>query len=207
MKIPKNMTEKEVLEIIDKIASKLCYKFKFGYHDVEDMKQQARLFAIQGMDNYDESRPLENFLWTHVRNRLFNYKRDNFERPDKPCFSCPFYDPSCKNSRNECEEFEDKHSCELFAGWLSRNSTKKNLMSPVGISEVKNDGEKNMNTSSSPLENIANEELLNLIDKKIPLELRLDYLRLKNGLKLPRPKRNMIIQQIKDILKENGLNG
>ena len=64
-----------------------------------------------------------------------------------------------------------------------------------------------MNTSSSPLENIANEELLNLIDKKIPLELRLDYLRLKNGLKLPRPKRNIIIQQIKDILKENGLNG
>ena len=64
-----------------------------------------------------------------------------------------------------------------------------------------------MNTSSSPLENIANEELLNLIDKKIALELRLDYLRLKNGLKLPRPKRNIIIQHIKDILKENGLNG
>ena len=48
---------------------------------------------------------------------------------------------------------------------------------------------------------------LGLIDKNIPLELRLDYLRLKNGLKLPRPKRNIIIQQIKDILKENGLNG
>ena len=207
MKIPKNMTEKEVLEIIDKVASKLAYKFKFGYHDIEDMKQQGRLFAIQGMDNYDDSRPLENFLWTHVRNRLFNYKRDNFERPDKPCFSCPFHDPECKNSRNECEEFEDKHECVLFSGWLSRNSSKKNLMSPVGISEVRNDKENNMNISSSYLDNIANKELLTLIDKNIPLELRLDYLRLKNGLKLPRSKKNIIIENIKRILRENNLDG
>ena len=84
------MTEEEVLETIEKIANKLCYKFKFGYHGVEDMKQQATLFALEGLDSYDEKRPLENFLWTHVRNRLFNYKRDNFERPDKPCFSCVF---------------------------------------------------------------------------------------------------------------------
>ena len=207
MKIPKNMTEKEVLEIIDKIAGKLSYKFRFGYHDIEDMKQQARLFAIQGMDNYDESRPLENFLWTHVRNRLFNYMRDNFERPDKPCFSCPFYDPKCKNSRKECEEFEDKYECVLYSGWTYRNSSKKNLMTPVGMSEVRNDGEKNMNISSSSLDNIVNKELLGLIDKNIPLELRLDYLRLKNGLKLPRPRKNIILENIKRILKENDLNG
>jgi len=207
MKIPKNMTEKEVLEVIDKVASKLAYKFKFGYHDIEDMKQQGRLFAIQGMDNYDDSRPLENFLWTHVRNRLFNYKRDNFERPDKPCYSCPFYDPGRKNSVNECEEFEDKQECDLYSGWLSRNSSKKNLMSPIGISEVKNDKEGNMNISSSLLERLADKELLTLIDQNIPLELRLDYLRLKNGLKLPRPKRDAIIGSIKNILKENNLDG
>ena len=201
------MTEKEVLEVIDKVATKLAYKFKFGYHDIEDMKQQGRLFAIQGMDNYDDSRPLENFLWTHVRNRLFNYKRDNFERPDRPCYSCPFYDPGCKSSINECEEFEDKQECDLYSGWLSRNSSKKNLMSPIGISEVKNDKEGNMNMPSSLLEKLANKELLTLIDQNIPLELRLDYLRLKNGLKLPRPKRDAIIGSIKNILKENNLDG
>ena len=207
MKIPKNMTEKEVLEIIDKIAGKLSYKFRFGYHDIEDMKQQGTLFAIQGMDNYDESRPLENFLWTHVRNRLFNYKRDNFERPDKPCFSCPFYDPECKNSKNQCEEFEDKQECDLFFGWLSRNSSKKNLMSPVAISEVRNEKEDNMNISSSLLQKLADKELLILIDQNIPMELRLDYLRLKNGLKLPRPKKDTIVGHIKRILKENNLDG
>jgi hypothetical protein len=207
MKIPKNMTEKEVLEIIDKVASKLAYKFKFGYHDIEDMKQQGRLFAIQGMDNYDESRPLENFLWTHVRNRLFNYKRDNFERPDKPCFTCPFYDPGCKNSINECEEFEDKQECDLYFGWLTRNSTKKNLMRPIGISEVRGVKEDGMNSSSSPLDQLADKELLNFIDRKIPLNLRQDYLRIKYGTKLPKPRRDAVIESIKSILKENNQDG
>ena len=80
-------------------------------------------------------------------------------------------------------------------------------MTPVGMSEVRNDGEKNMNISSSSLDNIVNKELLGLIDKNIPLELRLDYLRLKNGLKLPRPRKNIILENIKRILKENDLNG
>ena len=40
------------------------------------MKQQAAIFALEGLEKYDNKRPLENFLWTHVRNRLFNYKRE-----------------------------------------------------------------------------------------------------------------------------------
>ena len=59
MKLPKNMTEEEVLKTIEHIANKLCYKFKFGYHGVEDMKQQATLFALEGLEAYDEKRPLE----------------------------------------------------------------------------------------------------------------------------------------------------
>ena len=47
MRIPKGMTEEEVLDVIEEVASKLVYKFKFGYHEVEDMKQQAVLEAIQ----------------------------------------------------------------------------------------------------------------------------------------------------------------
>ena len=39
VKIPDNYSEQEVIDIIDGIANRLCYKFKFGYHDPEDMKQ------------------------------------------------------------------------------------------------------------------------------------------------------------------------
>ena len=204
MRVPKNMTEQEVLEVIDKVANRLCYKFKFGYHEVDDMKQQARLFAIQGMDKYDESRPLENFLWTHVRNRLFNFKRDNFERPDKPCFSCPFYDPNCKVSTNECEEFEDKKECSLYEGWVNRNLRKKNLVSTTGLDNAYQS--KDDNSPFSLLDFIADGEILELIDKNISINLRADYLRIKYGLKLSRAKKNAVINSIKSILKENDIN-
>ena len=75
--IPSNMTEEEVIETIERVATRLCRKFRFGYHEVDDIKQQASLFAWEGLEKYDEKRPLENFLWTHVRNRLYNFKRNN----------------------------------------------------------------------------------------------------------------------------------
>ena len=56
--IPQGMTEEQVLQIINNITNRLAGKFKFGYHEIEDMKQQARLFAWQGLENYDGIRPL-----------------------------------------------------------------------------------------------------------------------------------------------------
>ena len=89
MKIPKNYNEQEVMDIITSISNKLASKFKFGYHDIDDMKQQAMLFAWEGLENYDGIRPLENFLWVHVKNRLYNFKRNNYSRPNKPCENLP----------------------------------------------------------------------------------------------------------------------
>ena len=68
--IPQGMSESQLIQIINNIANRLAGKFKFGYHDLEDMKQQARLFAWEGLEHYDGVRPLENFLWTHVRMRV-----------------------------------------------------------------------------------------------------------------------------------------
>ena len=102
MTIPSNMTEEQVIQTIDNIANRLASKFKFGYHEIEDMKQQARLFAWEGLKNYDGIRPLENFLWTHVRNRLYNFKRNNFGRPDKPCDTCPFFDRNFFSNATHC---------------------------------------------------------------------------------------------------------
>ncbi|NDC96549.1 sigma-70 family RNA polymerase sigma factor, partial [bacterium] len=97
--------ESDFLNIVNIITKKLAYKFKFGYHDIEDMHQQIIIFAIEGLKNYDHKRPLENFLWTHVRNRLFNYKRDNYQRPNKPCLTCPLYDPHFKQSSSGCTQY------------------------------------------------------------------------------------------------------
>ena len=125
MKLPHNMTENEVVKTIDNVANKLIRKFKFGYHELDDMRQQARLIAWTKLDKYDGVRSFENFLWTVIHNGLFNFKRDNFERPDNPCDNCSsFLD-------NKCCEYDNVYECQTYRNWWNRNSTKRNILSPV----------------------------------------------------------------------------
>jgi hypothetical protein len=38
---------------------------------------------MEALDRYDGVRPLENFLSIHIKNRLNNFKRDNYYRQDE----------------------------------------------------------------------------------------------------------------------------
>jgi len=145
----KSVSDEEFVDVWEKISKKLGYKFKFGYHSYEDMKQQAAIFALEGLKNYDHKRPLENFLWTHVRNRLFNYKRDNYQRPDKPCLTCPFYKPKEASCTSQCSEFSNKNDCSLYSSWYTRNENKKNIMRPVSIESVSQNAEDKLDTHIS----------------------------------------------------------
>ena len=136
-KLPHNIDEKEFVEILHRIVKKLGYKFIFGYHSFEDMYQQAAIFAIEGLEKYDSSKPLENFLWTHLRNRLFNFKRDNFKRPDKPCLNCPLYDKDYAVSDNQCSKYSQVLDCSLYKKWYIRNSSKQNIMRPTSLENDK----------------------------------------------------------------------
>ena len=175
------VSEEEFLKVLEKISKKLVYKFKFGYHDIEDMKQQAAIFALEGLEKYDHKRPLENFLWTHVRNRLFNYKRNNYQRPDKPCLTCPLYDPNNQVSVNQCSKYSDKENCEVYKSWLDRNTNKKNIMKPSYI-------DYDITNNFELTDNIANKEILKFLDENINGEFRETYLRLKHGEKIPKQK-------------------
>ena len=68
------------LRTIQKIAEKIAPKYKFGYHDTEDLVQEAVIFGLEAYDKWDQDRPLENFISVHISNRLKNYKRDNYFR-------------------------------------------------------------------------------------------------------------------------------
>lgn len=189
--------ENEFLRVIDNITTKLAYKFRFGYHEIEDMKQQATIFALEALDKYDKSRPLENFLWTHIRNRLFNYKRDNYQRPDKPCFSCEHHDPNRQYSLNECKLYSDKTSCELYSCWFNRNNTKKNIMDTVNIDELP------ISAKSNDLKHdISNNEIVKILDEKMPHQYRELYLKLKHGSKVNNSDRKILYDAINDILKD-----
>lgn len=194
------VTEQDFLNVLDNISKRLAYKFKFGYHEYEDMKQQAAIFAIEGLQKYDQKRPLENFLWTHVRNRLFNYKRNNYQRPDKPCLSCPLFD---RSKDSQCSKYENKNDCELYSNWKSRNENKKNIMKPQSIhNDVDNDDTPipDKHDSSSFLQN---QEIINFLDSNIVIsEYREIYLKLKHGVKINKPLLDKLKIHIQTLMKD-----
>jgi hypothetical protein len=196
--------EDEFLKIVDIIAKKLAYKFKFGYHDFDDMKQQISIFALEGLKNYDHKRPLENFLWTHVRNRLFNYKRDNYQRPDKPCLSCPIYDPHCKKSINQCEQYANKEDCSLYKSWTDRNSTKKNLMHLNTIDEIKDYGNTFISDENLLVNSIEANELWKLIESHLTGEYRTLYLKIKSGNKVSKGDMDKLASKLREIINNHG---
>lgn len=197
--LPNNISEEDFLIAINNVTKKLGHKFKFGYHSFDDMKQQATIFALECLDKYDKTRPLENFLWTHVRNRLFNYKRDNYQRPDKPCLKCEQYDPNLKESSSGCKQFCNKQDCELYRLWESRNNNKKNLMAPQYIEDNSLFTDQN-----NFISNIANKEIIDIIDQNIPTSERENYLKLKHGSKIPRSDLIRLQEVIFEIVKDHG---
>ena len=171
------MTEQEVLAVIEKIVNRYCHKFKFGYFTAEDIKQEAFIIAVDALDRYDETRPLENFLSSHVKNRLINFKRDNYCRQQK-------------------EDADIK--------WELRNNAKKFLMEPLDISNIRDEQEKNMRNENDFIEDIFTREMFDLIDSELPVDLRSDYLRIKDGVYVPKPRRQQIYDEISKII--NGEN-
>jgi len=77
MRIPSNMTEKEVIKIINKVCKRTAPKYVFYGYTKRDMYQEAYIICIKAMERYDENRPLENFLAANLSNRLKNFIRDN----------------------------------------------------------------------------------------------------------------------------------
>lgn len=192
------MNEDEVISIIRKISRRLSYKFVFGYHDREDIEQQAFIFGIYGLENYDQKRPLENFLWVHIANRLKSYKRDKYERPDSPCVTCAFYDGDV------CDEYIDQLECSSYRGWYNRNQSKKNLMTPIEFENVNDVNEKYMSTGDVVTDDIIFSELQKIIDDNLPVNLRADYIKMISNIHVPKPRRTQIQEIIIEILDKYG---
>jgi hypothetical protein len=199
-----SLSEDEVVAIINNVANRLAKRFQFGYHEIEDMRQQARLFAWEAMSNYDGVRPLENFLWTHVRNRLFNFKRDKYERPGKPCLDCEhsIYD---NIDGDGCHKFASLIECSSYSSWINRNQRKRNIMHPIGIDSVNDENERTMHFIDN-IDSIDYKELLTIINEELPINLRPLFLRLKFGSKLTKLQKTKIQTAVKEILIKYGYN-
>jgi DNA-directed RNA polymerase specialized sigma24 family protein len=68
------------MEIIAKVVNRTAPKYTFGYYQLEDIKQESYIICFDALKNYDNNRPLENFLSKHLSNRLKDLKRNKYFR-------------------------------------------------------------------------------------------------------------------------------
>lgn len=175
------MTEIEVVAVIEKIAKRLAPKYVFGFFEREDIVQEAIIMGLDALDRYDESRPLENFLSVHISNRLKSFLRDNYYR-QKPLCSC------------------DKQDCEICVSKLKRIEAQKNIMAPIDLDSVCDEQEQSMRYGDSLYKGLEIKEIRELINKYLPLEYRIDFKKLCEGISIPKPRRDKIKEIIEEIL-------
>jgi len=203
----KGLTEEEVLKVIEEIVYRLAAKFRFGFLDIDDLKQEARMIAWEGIDRWDGQRSLKNFLWSHVHNRLFNFKRNKYQRIDKPCLKCPInkFDKQTKKCLIYSEDYLD--DCKFYYKWILRNLAKRNLMDTVNFEAIDDRNEHRMWTNNSDVvENLQNKEIMERIKAKIPFNYLDVYTKYINGVKLNSIVKANIKQLIINILEEEGIN-
>lgn len=195
-----NYTEAETLQIIDNTVKKLARRFKFGYHEIDDIEQEARIEALKGLQKYDESRPMENFLWVHVRNRLCNFRRDNFLRPHGPCQQCEHND---NQSLDTCHNHDQKDDCDTRQAWLDKNAAKINVLYPIEFSCVDDYNEPNMQDGRLTETCVLNNELRIILNRYIPIHYRHYYLKLIYGYRVSPQYRAILIETIRGIMDEH----
>ncbi len=164
MKIPSNMTEEEVVNVIMRICQKLAPKFVFASYEAEDIEQEAFLMGVEALERYDANKPLENFMYAHISNRLKNFKRDNYYRFDY----------------GNAQRIQER---------------KKSILEPMDIAALYS-----VSTADETVSNAHLSEMLDLIDRKLPSDLRGDYLRLQTNSPLPKGRKAIVIQVIEDII-------
>lgn len=199
-RVTRKEAEAEITRIVQHVARTLAHSLKFGYHTAEDIEQQGVLYGLQvlkstradtGEPAYQVERPLENFLYTHIRNRLLNYRRNNYIRLEPPCTCCPPFSPPA-------------FPCKKWRDWHARNNAKQNLMRPIDMGTVSDEGEARMSNPSTVVQDAITNELETIINTRLPVDLRSDYIRMRNQVMIPKARRQRVREAVASIAREAG---
>lgn len=186
MEIPKGYTEEEVVKIITNILNDIADKYTFGIYEKEDIKQEGFIIGLDRLKYFTNNKgELENFLRVSIISRLKNFKRDNYINIDRPCSKCDIFNINCEKCKKR-----------------RQNQTNKlNLLNPIDIHSVVE--EKKTSYEGCLLDSLEMIELVDKINKELPVEFREDYLRLKEGLSVPKARRERIEQLITEIVENH----
>jgi len=191
MKIIMTKITPEQTQILIDLVKKIAPRYAFGIYGVEEIKQEAMIYGIQGIVDYDGNRPLENFLYSHIKNRLLNLKRDKFKRVETPCTLC-----NAKFKQGDSSGGHDGKYCKKFQNWIKRNISKQSLAAPIN-QVVEFSYECNID------DEIDRKDLFRLIDFNIPLNLREPYLKMRVGDKVTPTQRKLVLIFIEKIRGKN----
>lgn len=201
MHIPEGYTEKEVITIINEAVGKLCHKFKFGPYEIDDIKQEGFLFALEKLHKYDGRKPLPNFIYIVIKNLLINLKRNKYERLNKPCDKCPLKAYIIDINCHKCSLYDNMLDCKYYNKYHKVNSQKKELMHAERVDFDINPSTRGIGESDN---DSRTKEMEDYINTSLPVEYRADYLRIKFGHKISQPRRELIEDVLLEILEKGG---
>ena len=176
-------TQEEVLDEIKTVCRSISTQINFGYYDKEDIEQEGIILGITVLGDYDFERPLANFIYTHVRNRILNLQRKLLTRTDPPCLLC-------HQSISGHSGHTDGKMCDSYKKWHKLNFTKRSLMEPMELEEgIAKDTVSDLSETK---------DLITKIDSLLPIYLRASYLRMRAGENVP----ENIKEQVEDFVRE-----
>lgn len=191
-KVSLREAEADIFRIVQQVARGLAPKYTYGYHTRQDIEHDAVILALEVLEGekYDASRPLENFLYVHLGRRLTNNIRRHFYRGEPPCTCCDPLNPP-------------PSPCRKWIDWHRRNTSKQNIMKPLDVSNVNDEHEPRMASPSSVAEDASLNELLSLIDRRLPIDLRADYLRMREHVMVPKARRQRVREAVLEIISSS----
>lgn len=177
------MTESQVIDLITKIANKLSSKYKFDIFEKEDIFQQAFIEGIKGLENFDPTKGvLENFLSSHIKRRLVNFKRDNYVQPINPL----------KMSQERAENKMDIMFKKLA------------IYQAIDIDLIDMENENSVYKEYDLNHELVMDEIVKMIDTNLPVKYREDYLKLLHGRTISKTRKDKIYCCIVQILEQHG---
>lgn len=203
--VPPGMTADQVWAAIEKVADSLCRMYSFGYFEPEDIKQEARIFALQVLakGKYDGIRPLEKYLYIPVRNMLANFKRNHFRRNDSPCAEC--WAAYAFGDTNGCLDRGTESYCRRFTAWNDWNVAKQNCINMLGLFVIDDDKDDYLVCDQDPADRRQIEEILEIIDGELLPEERKLLLKIRGGDTVPDRKVLQLEDRIFEILRRRGI--
>lgn len=200
------MDNEKIIEAVEKFSSYLASVYKFGFYEIDDLKQEAMVRAFQAMNNgtYDESKDLDQYLFMTVKNHFKNIHRKYRQQNKPPCLTCPLYDPGFKSSLNQCVEYADKNDCEPFNSFNNKYKNRLSLLQPSDIATISEDDKNQLVIEYNLLEDLSQTELFDYVDKNISPEIRGDFLRMLSGVKINSENTKRVQREVVAILIEGG---